>query len=511
MTAKRSATVEEGVQFPLTEGRRSSQSTGIAVCADAARSVDAELATRIETTPDWHKRYLAPFRDLVELGARSSKNALRVASDGLDALHNRLVFVREGEELPLPDAFKELNQTHFETAVVEGRDKKGKPKLSIPYRGELLEDDALARQLDRWEGAGTIEPSAAEAIKTLMANPEWLDLSDRHFALLGTTAEMGPLQTLSRWRANVLAVDLPRPSLWERIVAVARAGNGRVHIPTRQRLAGNEEKLPGIAGADLITEAPKIRSWLASFDEPFALANYAYTDGTNFVRLAAALDALTIDLLERRRDLSIAYLASPTDVFAVSEETVQPARARRRGGPRRALLHAPIAAASRRRLYSPNYERLVVSEEGRRWGISDCLVPQQGANYALAKTLQRWRATVAREGGALTSANVAPATRTASVIRNRVLAAAYAGAGAFGVEIFEPETSSALMAALLVHDVRNTSAPAHPGAAMTHPFDLFTQGAAHGGIWQLPYQPRSILPLAVVIGLARRRGGRRDD
>ena len=29
-------------------------------------------------------------------------------------------------------------------------------------------------------------------------------------------------------------------------------------------------------------------------------------------------------------------------------------------------------------------------------GVNDSLVPQQGPNYALAKRLQRWRATVAR-------------------------------------------------------------------------------------------------------------------
>ena len=39
------------------------------------------------------------------------------------------------------------------------------------------------------------------------------------------------------------------------------------------------------------------------------------------------------------------------------------------------------------------------------------------------------------------------------------------GRGAFGIEIFEPPTSSALMAALLVHDLRNPSAAAQPARA----------------------------------------------
>jgi hypothetical protein len=89
------------------------------------------------------------------------------------------------------------------------------------------------------------------------------------------------------------------------------------------------------------------------------------------------------------------------------------------------------------------------------------------------------------------------------VVKNRVLAAAYRGAGAFGVEVFEPATSSALMAALLVHDLRNPRAAAQPTTELDSPLDLFVDGAAHGGLWRLPYAPRSVLPLAAVEGLLR--------
>lgn len=131
----------------------------------------------------------------------------------------------------------------------------------------------------------------------------------------------------------------------------------------------------------------------------------------------------------------------------------------------------------------------------------DCLVAQQGANYILAKTIQRWRAVSAREDGTAVSANVAPATRTRSVIKNKALAAAYRGAAPYGIEIFEPETSRWLMAALLVHDLRNDGEGGTPAG---HPFDMYVRGAAHGGIWRLGYEPRSVLPLAVLRGFLRR-------
>jgi len=130
-------------------------------------------------------------------------------------------------------------------------------------------------------------------------------------------------------------------------------------------------------------------------------------------------------------------------------------------------------------------------------------VPQQGPNYALAKRLQRWRAVVARQS-VLTSANVAPATRTRSVMKNRILAAAYNGASSYGVEVFDVETSNTMMAALLIHDLRNPAAVAAPSTVLAHPVDLFVDQAAHGGLWRLPYEPRSVLTLAAVEGLVRR-------
>lgn len=73
--------------------------------------------------------------------------------------------------------------------------------------------------------------------------------------------------------------------------------------------------------------------------------------------------------------------------------------------------------------------------------VSDVLVPQQGPNYTLAERIQRWRAVVAQTEGVQVSANVARATRTRPVTKNRLLAAACAGARRFGVEVFDPATS----------------------------------------------------------------------
>ena len=155
--------------------------------------------------------------------------------------------------------------------------------------------------------------------------------------------------------------------------------------------------------------------------------------------------------------------------------------------------------------FEPNYPRTYRTKIGAEVGLNDSLVPQQGPNYLLAKRIQRWRALAARADSVPVSLNLAPATRTQSVVKNRALAAAYAGAGRFGIEVFEPATSTALMAALLVHDLRNPLSVANPNTTLSNPMDLFVVGANHGGLWSSAYAPRSVLGVAAVLGMFESR------
>ena len=493
--ATEGAAAESGVQLRAVEGRRSSQRVGKDVYASAARYVDAALADSIESQPKWRKTYLEPVRNIVALGARSPKDALRIATDGLDALHRNLEFVRDGVSRPLPEAMSAFDNPGFSTEIIQGRGDAGPRELVVPFRGRALKGDALLAQLNAWEGAGTIEPSCAEAVSAVVRSPEWLDLSDKHVALLGGASEMGPLSHLCEWGANVLAIDLPNPRLWKKILDIAQRGSGRVFVPVRKGRENGD--LVESAGADVLEDLPEIRNWFAGFNSPLVVADRTYADGAKFVRLVGAIDALIMDLAASNRLDAISYLATPTDVFAVESDTARLATTSLRGSPAKAVLRT-ISAGS---LYKPSYSSLIHGEDGREWGICDSLVAQQGPGYALAKNVQRWRAVVAREEGTTVSANVAPPTRTRSVTKNKLLAAAYRGAPKYGVNVFESPTSGALMAALLVHDLRTG---AQPASTEEHPYDLFCRGAAHGGMWRLPYEPRSVLPLAVVRGIAKR-------
>jgi hypothetical protein len=417
-------------------------------------------------------------RELTEACA-VPRSSLAISEAGLASVRARMVFERGGETLELERALRADGGESVQLGEISGT-AEPMTELSVPYRGRELRGAELEAQLDTWVRSSVVEPSFAVAIRRVMEHPEWLALLGRRVAVIGAGAEMGPLEPLSRWGAHVIPIDLPVERIWKRIKDVIGRGAGRATIP----LATD-----GTPGIDVVRSLPETRSWLdeAARGDQLVLGMYAYADGGAHVCVTAAVDALATDLLERRDGTALAYLATPTDAFVVPEDVVAEARAAYAGRRLRRVLQAPLRAVSRGGLFAPAYPGAST--------VADVLVAQQGPNYALAKRVQRWRGVTASAGGFTVSFNVAPATWTRSVTKNRVLAAAYNGARHFGIEIFSPATSRVLMAALLVHDLNE------PSPEGRDPEMLFSEGAAHGGLWRAAYQPRSVLGLAALTGL----------
>jgi hypothetical protein len=490
-----------GVSFPtLEDGSRSTSVTGREVVAAAAATIDADLAERVRTGPGWHQRYATHLRDLVTAELLADGDPDRSARAGLDACYARFAFERGGRRTPLAEAASLPPQVDLDTVTVSGRGRRA--SLTVPYRGQQLAGDDLRRQLDTWVATDVVEPSFATAIRRVVDHPDWLELSDRTFVVLGAGSEMGPLAPLARWGATMALVDLPRPALWQRVLATVREGAGRALVPVRGAVGDVDdvEAVAQVAGADLCEELPEVAAWVRQLDGPVTVGGYTYADGAAHVRVNLAADAVMVDLLTGRQDVTIAGLLTPTDVYAVPSAVVAASRARLE---RTGVVRGFARTVSRGRAFVPNYPGVVTTPAGVDHGVADAIVLQQGPNYALAKRLQRWRLRVARADGVVVSANVAPATRTRSVTKNRILAAAYAGAPRFDVEVFEPETATVLMAALLVHDLREPSAAGQPATTLGHPTGLFAEAAAHGGLWRNPFLPRSVLPMAAVLGLPR--------
>jgi hypothetical protein len=489
------------VAFPAgPDGRRSTSALGRAVVADALRQVDPAAAVRAGQESNWRAGYLTHFRALIEAGL-AKQAALSVGRDGLASLHDRMRVVgpaghRDGETSLA--ALISAPARHALTAVTVAGSGTAEGELSLPYHGERLRGDILLRRLETWVSEGVIEPSCAVAVQAVAANPQWLALPGRTVVALGAGAEVGPLPVLLSWGARVIGVDLPRPASWQRILETARRSGGTLLVPVAHDEASRnpaDADLASRAGFDLAGDIPAVADWLAGLDGPLVLGNYVYADGADNVRVASAVDALTVRLQAARPDIALGFLATPTDVFAVPADAVAQSARAYLMRPRSARLGGwPLRALSGGRLLRRAYPHDADP------GICDSLIPQQGPNYALAKRLQRWRATVARDGGTAVSMNVAPPTLTRSVTKNRVLAAAYAGAHRFGVEVFEPATTRTLMAALLVYDLHAG------GAAQPQPWQDEAHAAAHGGLWRIAYTPRSALGLATLLGYTATTG-----
>ena len=390
-----------GVAFPVSaDGRRSTSALGQAVVADALQQVDPAGARSAERQANWRSGYLAHFRRLIEAGLASRQAAVSVARDGLASLHRRMCVAGDGgaEEAGLDALISAPARESLTTVTVPGGGT-AQTELSVPYQGERLAGDELLRRLEAWVSGGVIEPSCAEAIRMVAAHPDWLALPGRTVVALGAGAEVGPLPVLLGWGARVIGVDLPRPDIWTRVLEVARRSAGTLLVPVAggraagQELAGTAgEDLAGPPGADLasraglnlIADVPAVADWLAAVDGPLVLGNYVYADGGDNVRLASAVDALTVRLLAARGDVALAFLATPTDVFAVPADAVaQSARAYAARSPAAKLGGWPLRALSGGRLLRRGYP------PGADPGICDSLIPQQGPNYALAKRVHR--------------------------------------------------------------------------------------------------------------------------
>ncbi|NHN55583.1 hypothetical protein G9U51_07290 [Calidifontibacter sp. DB0510] len=471
----------------MAEGKdeRSTSAFGRGVVADALEAVDPPGAAAVTRETGWRSAYLKHFRRLVEVGLVKPDDAVQVARDGLSSVHERMCWLPDGEQgdRELAAAFDTAGAPRLEETTVRG-DAAPDREFTLPYKGKRLRGNDIRTQVSDWVARGVVEPGVATAVEAVLDNPDWLDLSDREFVVLGATSQMGPLRSLLRWGAKVVAVDLPRQDLWDRTFELAAAGAGTLTAPMTD----------GVVGADLLHDLGRVGAWLADRPAPLVLGNYVYADGATNLRLSAATDALAQHLLDRRDDLALSFLATPTDVFVVPAAAVAQAN----DSYDRAFLakvRGPLRALSGGRLLKRQYA------PGADISISDSIVPQQGPNYLLAKRIHRWRATAAAADGRLVSMNIAPPTRTRSVTKNRALAAAYAGAHRFGVEVFDPSTSSSLMAALMVHDLRTGGVGALPvgwPAEAAH--------AAHGGLWRVAYEPRSALGIAAVLGVGALRG-----
>ena len=291
------------------------------------------------------------------------------------------------------------------TAKVRGTGE-AETEFSLPYRGERLRGDALraaARRLGRRRRDRAVRaPRRSGRCGTPRSG---CALPGRTVAVLGAGAEMGPLTGAAavgrpRGRASTCpgrrcgsacsTTAGPAPArCWSRSPpdSTGRRACRRRRRPARRRARGR-----GLAGR---ARRPAGAGQLRLRRRRHATCG-----------CPPAVDALSTRAGRRRADdLALAFLATPTDVFAVPAEAVAQSTAGYDGRSTRAKAARPAAAHGQRRAAAAR----ATTRPAPTPASTTAWSPQQGPNYALAKRLQRWRATVARDAGTTVSLHVAPA------------------------------------------------------------------------------------------------------
>ncbi|CAM9334131.1 unnamed protein product, partial [Sphacelaria rigidula] len=301
----------DGLVWPLVpnsknEGDRSTTWANKEALSAAVGAVDPALAQQILAEKKWRQNYTRYVYKHVVACLQSRDAAVASAQAGLDWVHNHFEFVRNGTSMPLAEAMSSISGS-FETGVVTGsKPKPASTVLEVPYKGDILTGQKLLDQVDKWVSYGTIEPSAGEAIKDASMNAGWRDLSDKYFVLLGAGSAMGPLKLLLDLGANIVAIDLDRPGIWQRLLTLAENSCGTMIFPLKeghpQSSLGSKEDLYANAGANLLAHTPEILNWLktVSPEKPLVVGSYAYLDGELHVRLSLAMDAIVKGLTESR-------------------------------------------------------------------------------------------------------------------------------------------------------------------------------------------------------------------
>jgi len=67
------------------------------------------------------------------------------------------------------------------------------------------------------------------------------------------------------------------------------------------------------------------------------------------------------------------------------------------------------------------------------------------------------------------------------------------------LEIFEQETSNAVMSAILIYDLNSPRSVARPDVPLRNPLEMFKENSFHGGIWRAAYKVGSIGQVSVLV------------
>lgn len=527
-----------GAEFPEDgKGGRSTSDVGKKVMAAALGGAgEAEASSKCAKERNWRFGYNKHVVKLVRVGCKSPEAALGSAKAGLNWMYDNMVFHSADQKLTGPfGATVAKVKTSFQTGMVTGTKPKTGLTYKVPYDGgwhpsrphapkpeNVLSGASFKAQAVDWADRGVIEPDAASALcwtSDYFASGKTLE--GVYVVMVGAGSAMGPFPKLLEMGATVVAIDIPgnwgkggpRPTstLWKRLCETAKASPGALIFPLskKQSECSNDQDMYESSGCDLMKQPGEIANWLCEWQKGLPAAakvfigNYTYLDGDLHVKLALCADHCIQRLRAARPSTGVAFLCTPTDIHPCTDDAQKAARANYGMGFGSLGIEKFLNLISGGKFLQKNFSKPVTAKDGKEIHLVDGLSVAQGPNYALAKRMQHWRAQIEFDAGAVVSTMVAPSTATISVIHNKTFAWAYGGMPYFKFEVFKQETTNAVMAAMLMHDILNPASPKNPANRkkfqIENTLEIFRTQAVHGGLWRSPYSVDSIGEVSALI------------
>ena len=117
---------------------------------------------------------------------------------------------------------------------------------------------------------------------------------------------MGPLTTLLKLGATVFAIDIDRPAVWRKLIALTENSPGTLIFPVNTDSEGmTNAQLAESAGCNLLEQPAEITKWLVEAAEEHAkgkrvtVGMYGYLDAALHVKLALGADIVMEGMSKR--------------------------------------------------------------------------------------------------------------------------------------------------------------------------------------------------------------------
>ena len=280
---------EQGVVFPAgPDGRRSTAALGRAVTADALRP-----STRPARWPPSGRptggAATSPTSAASSRPAASATAARPSPTRGSPRCTSACGWPARGRAA-LDGLLTAPAGRALHTVEVHRHRRAGAGAL-LPFHGGRLRGDALLRRLDAWVTAGVVEPSCAEAVRTVAAHPEWLALPDQHRGRARRRRRDGPAAPrccagAPRWPRSTC----PARRSGERLLDTARGSAGTLLVPVGDAAAGRD---PAARGSRPDRRGARRRRVGGGPVRPAGARQLRLRRRATNVRVSTAVDALT--------------------------------------------------------------------------------------------------------------------------------------------------------------------------------------------------------------------------